>query len=65
MYGLLILRLLVRIQDPKFTPMQGLPEGILPIFPSSFAIQVPIPSMTSNRQKHISAGSYRVVQDLL
>jgi len=24
--------LLVQIQDPKFTPMQGLPEGILPIF---------------------------------
>jgi len=38
----------VQIQDPKFTPMEGLPEGILPYF------QVPTPSMTSNQQKHIS-----------
>ena len=44
----------VKIQDPKFTPMQGLLEGILPIFPSRFAIQVPIPSMPSDRQKCIS-----------
>jgi len=46
--------LLVQIQDPKFTPMQGLPEGVLPISPPSFGVQVPIPSMTSNQQKRIS-----------
>jgi len=56
--------LLVQILDSKFTPMRGLPEGILPIFSSSFGIQDPIPSMTSNRIS-ISASSYRIVQDLL
>jgi len=51
--------LLAQIQDSKFTPMQGLSEGALPIFSFTFW-------NTIDRNVFLlGAGNYRVVQDLL
>ena len=42
--------LLVKISDPKFSQLDGLPEGILPLFPSTFKIEVSILQDLSPRQ---------------
>ena len=35
--------LLIKVANHKFTPIGNLPPGYMPLFPTSFAIEVPVP----------------------
>ena len=42
--------LLVKVTDPKFSQLDGFPQGILPLFPSTFKIEVLVLQDLSPRQ---------------